>query len=360
LEVFRQITEDPRRVDLLREYVRLSVLLEDFESAAAQLEVLSSLDPTDSSVAVALAEAYLSLEAFEVSIAEASRVQTLDAAPEELSQAQRVLSEAEEGLSRSQLEASLSLGGAYSFDDRHLAPFAAAQVLWNYDVGAATPTDWQTILDWRSEHHDGGFDQHFLLRTGPKLPLESTTSSNVVQPFLQIYRDETRGMGTSTEYFVGLAYVPHSSGVWSHNLEVLLGRASVNPAQDRETALRFGFGVEREIGAFSSLSFQAGVQAFPWSSGSDISAGAAASFETTLQWASEAVGVPLRLSVHVAYGAVEHSDILLVRRENDVHFATDLTLDLNEDSFISFGYAQDALSGRETEHDFTVEYGWRF
>ncbi len=189
--VFQQLLSDPSNRQLMRDYARLSVQMRDFEAAAATLERLLDLEPTNVAARVELAIAYFSLGSYAVAeyhLAAAAASGTLS--PAQAAQVARYRQEAQERGDSSAYSGRLEVGYAYSSEAGESGPFVNAAIDWRIDLGDANATQWVTEAAYAGYAPDGEFTfnerQTFRLRTGPEFRLQSDAYGPRLQPYVEL------------------------------------------------------------------------------------------------------------------------------------------------------------------------------
>lgn len=210
--VFEQMLGDPANRDLMRQYAQLSVRMRDFEAAAATLERLIDLEPTNTAARVELAIAYFALGSYAVAeyhLQAAERSGALSPAQSE--QVARYREEAQDRDDPSVLGGRLELGHAWPQTSGEVGAFLNAELDWRLDLGGPNATQWVTELGYSSfQPGQGSVDQrqNARIRTGPEFRFKGDAYGPRIQPYVQldwISRDPILAAGVTT-WSAGIAY----------------------------------------------------------------------------------------------------------------------------------------------------------
>lgn len=234
-QVFSQLILDPVDRDLMAEYARLSVALQDYEAAAATLERLSWLEPGNTAVLLELAQSYFALGAFGLVELYATALIALNPPPEQLAAAEALLGAGNRQNGETRLTGELSFGYSHGDSAADRGATAGLALSWRVDMGGPHAHDWVTELGatgFVSGAGAGNTRQFLRLRTGPEFRITGESFGPRVQPFLQFTATRDSTDVDTDELLVGLAVqVPHN--------EVLTSFATLSTGQSvaRDTGL---------------------------------------------------------------------------------------------------------------------------
>lgn len=248
--VFQQMLADPANRQLMTEYARLSVQMRDFEAAAATLERLLDLEPTNITARVELAIAYFALGSYAVAeyhlnVAQGSG--TLS--PDQVAQVARYSDEATERDDRSDFTGRLEVGYAFADTAGEEGGFVNGSVDWRIDMGDANVTQWVTEFAFTTyQPGDSSINGRIAarLRTGPQFRIAQDAYGPRVQPYLE------------------LGYFENDPALPGDYQSVAIGASYINPIDERFTVysdLTYGreFAINSGDADFEFTEFDLGV-----------------------------------------------------------------------------------------------------
>ncbi|WP_224814396.1 tetratricopeptide repeat protein [Hasllibacter sp. MH4015] len=211
--VFQQMLSDPANRTLMRDYARLSVQMRDFEAAAATLERLVDLEPTNSAARVELAIAYFALGSYEVAEYHLAAAQAAGAlTPEQTAQVARYREETQDRADGSEFSGRVEAGYAWTDTASDAGAFLNATLDWRIDLGDANATQWVTEFGYSSfQPGDSSINdrQNLRLRTGPEFRIAADAYGPRVQPYVELawFRDDETLNGDFRSWSVGANYI---------------------------------------------------------------------------------------------------------------------------------------------------------
>jgi len=229
--VYAQLLRAPADRALMAEYVRLSLALRDYESAAATLERLVFLEPGNTTALLELARAYIGVGAFDLANVHIATVLASGAPPEQIAEAAALQRLTARDGSDSRLSGRVTFGASWEGNDRPGAT-GSLSFAWRVDMGGPHAHDWLTQfgLSGYTDDIEAGQDRGFLrLRTGPEFRITGERFGPRLQPYLQFTGVRDTDEGDSNDLVFGLAYQNPHSATWTSFADASIG-LSQDPA----------------------------------------------------------------------------------------------------------------------------------
>lgn len=242
---FQRMFDDPTNVEHMRSYARLSVALRDHESAAATLERLIDIEPSNAAARLELAAAYFALGSyalaqFHLDVLRSSGGLT----PAENAMAARYAAATARRDAASVLTGEIMLGALRSSEATGTGTTGELTLDWRLDLGDAHVTTWVTEARVASARpRTAGEDARntLTLRTGPEFRIAGDAYGPRLQPWIEFELAGLSGAtsGTTRSAAIGLSYRnPISAEVLLFaDLEAGRGRHQ----GERESFSTFGF-----------------------------------------------------------------------------------------------------------------------
>ncbi|MBF9044869.1 tetratricopeptide repeat protein [Rhodobacterales bacterium HKCCE4037] len=227
--VFQQMLADPANRSLMQRYAQLSVQMRDFEGAAATLERLVDLEPTNTAARVELAIAYFALGSYAVAdyhLAAAQASGTLS--PDQAARVARYQEESTERGDGTELDGRIEAGLAFPQESGENGAFFNANLDYRFDLGDANVTMWVSEFAYTNYQPDDGSlnaRQNLRVRTGPEFRISGDAYGPRLQPYIELE-------WLDRDPVLNISYT-----------SVALGAAYQNPINERFTAyadLQFG------------------------------------------------------------------------------------------------------------------------
>jgi len=211
--VFAQLLFDPANRELMADYVRLSVLLRDYESAAATLERLVAMEPGNTAALLELAQAYIGIGAFDLANVQLAAVLASGAPPDQIALATALQRRAQSQGDESRFNGRISIGPGY---ETQTGPGTNGQIAltWRIDMGGPHAHDWVTEFGATGFSSGDGSDtlrEFYRIRTGPEFRITGESFGPRLRPYLQVTASRDTSEGDSAEFRWGVAFQsPHS------------------------------------------------------------------------------------------------------------------------------------------------------
>jgi len=259
----------------MRQYAALSVQLRDFEGAAATLERLVDLEPTNSPARLELAIAYFALGNYDLAEYHMAAAQASGGlSAEDLAEVVRYRTEAAENDAPSRIKGRVSLGQAFTDEAAEQGLFASGKLEWRLDMGGANADDFLLEMAFSSfQPGDDSVNDRLTasLRAGPEFRLTGDAYGPRLQPYveLQTLHDNEAVFGDFNSWALGLAYQNPISASWTVYSDLSYGEATEDDLNgedftfteaelgatwrpSRETRLRATLAVFRQEGEFET------------------------------------------------------------------------------------------------------------
>lgn len=228
---FQELLADPSNRLLMQRYAQLSVQMRDFEAAAATLERLVDLEPTNTAARIELAIAYFSLGSYAVaeyhlSIAQASGTLT----PQQTARVARYQIESVDRGDGTEFTGRIQAGLAHATDSDETGALLNAFASYRFDLGDANVTTWvieAAYTNYQPDDNSRNARQAARLRTGPELRISGDAYGARLQPYLQLEwldRDPTLAIGY-TSLSVGATYQNPLNERFTIYADAQIGRA---------------------------------------------------------------------------------------------------------------------------------------
>ncbi len=236
--VFQQMLADPANRSLMQQYAQLSVQMRDFEAAAATLERLVDLEPTNTAARVELAIAYFALGSYDVAQYHLAAAQASGAlSPADAARVARYQAESEERGDGTELDGRIEAGLAWPAESGDTGTFFNANLDYRFDLGDANVTMWVTEFAYSNYTPDTGSlnaRQSARLRTGPEFRISGDAYGPRLQPYVEfewLDRDPTLSI-SYTSVAVGAAYQNPINERFTAYADLQFGRASATEPAD--------------------------------------------------------------------------------------------------------------------------------
>ena len=232
--VFQQMLADPANRSLMQQYAQLSVQMRDFEAAAATLERLVDLEPTNTAARIELAIAYFALGSYAVAEYHMATAQsTGQLSPDQAARLARYQAESVERGDGSELDGRIEAGFAWPQESGDSGTFFNANIDYRFDLGDANVTMWVTefaYTGYQPQEDSQIARQTARLRTGPEFRIGGDAYGPRLQPYLEVEwqeRDEFFAVGY-TSYAVGAAYQNPINERFTAYADLQFGRANAD------------------------------------------------------------------------------------------------------------------------------------
>jgi hypothetical protein len=209
---FQRMFADPANIEHMRRYARLSVQLRDHEAAAATLERLLDIEPSNASARLELAAAYFALGSYALAQVHLDTLQSsggLTPAVEAL--AARYAEVTERRNAPGVLSGEIMLGALRSGTATRTGTTGTVSLDWRLDLGDAQVTTWVTEAHVAyARPRPAGEDARntLTLRTGPEFRIAGDAYGPRLQPWIELELDGLSGTASdaSRSAAIGLSY----------------------------------------------------------------------------------------------------------------------------------------------------------
>lgn len=209
---FQRMFADPANIEHMRSYARLSVALRDHEAAAATLERLLDIEPSNAAARLELAAAYFALGSYALAQFHLDAVRTSGGlTPAEDALAARYAEAAERRDAPSVLSGEIILGLLRSSQATRTGATGELSLDWRLDLGDAQVTTWVTearVASARPRTAEEDVRNTLTLRTGPEFRISGDAYGPRLQPWIEFGFEKLSGTtsGTTRSASIGLSY----------------------------------------------------------------------------------------------------------------------------------------------------------
>ena len=209
---FQRMFADPANIEHMRRYARLSVQLRDHEAAAATLERLLDIEPSNASARLELAAAYFALGSYALAQVHLDTLQSSGGlTPAEEALAARYAEVTERRNAPGVLSGEIMLGALRSGTATRTGTTGTVSLDWRLDLGDAQVTTWVTEAHVAyARPRPAGEDARntLTLRTGPEFRIAGDAYGPRLQPWIELELDGLSGTASdaSRSAAIGLSY----------------------------------------------------------------------------------------------------------------------------------------------------------